>query len=276
MRRVEDDGAPGVAHDREGAHVGDEVVVAERRPALAHHDVVLAAGLARLVDDVLHVGGREELALLDVHGLARARDRMDEIGLAAKERGRMHDVDDLRDGWHVLFGVHVGEDRDADRLLYLGEDLEALLHPRAANGLTRAAVGFVVRRLEDEGDAERARHLFQLPRDVHLQLFALDHARPGDEEEGLVQPDVETAQLHASEPPITFNAGSGTRSLCCSSAAFTNDVKSGCPSRGVEVNSGWYCTPTNHGWSASSEISVRSSALVLALMTRPACSRRGT
>ena len=40
MRGVEDDRAAGVAHDRERAHVGDEVVVAERRAALAHHDVV--------------------------------------------------------------------------------------------------------------------------------------------------------------------------------------------------------------------------------------------
>src|SRR5262249_53974972 len=82
--------------------------------------------------------------------------------------------------------------------------------------------------------------------------------------------------FHASLPPMTFSAGSGTRSLCCSSAALMNEVKSGCPSRGVEVNSGWYCTPTNHGWSCSSEISVRSSALVFALMHSPADSRRDT
>src|SRR5204863_5169562 len=106
--------------------------------------------------------------------------------------------------------------------------------------------------------------------------LGLDDARTGDEEEGLVQPDFKAAQLHASLPPMTLSAGSGTRSLCCSIAALMNDVNSGWPSRGVEVNSGWYWQPKNHGWSASSAISVRSSALVLALTSRPAASSRGT
>ena len=52
----------------------------------------------------------------------------------------------------------------------------------------------------------------QLAGHVHLQLLALDHARPGDEEEGPVEADVETAKFHqALPPPITFSAGSGTR-----------------------------------------------------------------
>jgi hypothetical protein len=42
--------------------------------------------------------GREELALLDVDGLAALRDGADEVGLAAEEGGRLQRVDDGRGG----------------------------------------------------------------------------------------------------------------------------------------------------------------------------------
>ena len=94
MGRVEHHRAAGLAHDREAAHVGNEVVVAERGAALADHDrLFVDAGrlgrVPRLVDDVLHVVRRHELRLLDVHRLARRRDRVDEIGLAGEEGRRL-------------------------------------------------------------------------------------------------------------------------------------------------------------------------------------------
>src|SRR5579862_1640619 len=57
------------AHDGKRAHVRHEIVVAEGEAALAYHDPGVAGG-ARLVDHVLHLPWREELALLDVDRLA--------------------------------------------------------------------------------------------------------------------------------------------------------------------------------------------------------------
>jgi hypothetical protein len=196
VRGVEDHGTAGVAHDRQRAHVGHEVVVAEGSAALAHHDVVGAARLARLVHHVLHVGGREELALLDVHRLAGACDGMDEVRLAAEEGWRLQHVHVLGHLRHFFLGVNVGQHRDAECVPYLGEDLETLFHAGAAEAFPRAAVRLVIRGLEDEGDAQLARHLLQLAGHVHLQLLALDDAGARNEEEGLVEPGIETAQLH--------------------------------------------------------------------------------
>lgn len=39
----------------------------------------------------------------------------------------------------------------------------------------------------------------------------------------------------------------GQTSRDCSSAAATNPAKSGCGSNGLDFNSGWNCTPINHG-----------------------------
>jgi hypothetical protein len=62
-----------------------------------------------LLHDLHHVLGREELALLDVHGLPAARHRLDEVGLADEERGGLQDVDHLRHRRDLVDGVHVGE-----------------------------------------------------------------------------------------------------------------------------------------------------------------------
>jgi hypothetical protein len=183
--------------------IGDEVVVAEARTAFAGHEAVfrqslLAGSGACLVDHVLHVVRRQELPLLDVHRLARLRHGADEIGLAAQERRRLQHVDHLRGGGDVVLGVDVGEHRHAQLAPHGGQDLQALLAARTAKGRAGGAVGLVEAALEDERDAQRGRDLLELAGDVHLQLLGFDHAGTGDEEEGLVEPDVESAEFHAT------------------------------------------------------------------------------
>src|SRR5450432_2137629 len=269
VRCVEHDRRVRLAHDRQAAHVGDEVVVAEARATLAGHEAVFRQAFfarrgARLVDHVLHVVGREELALLDVHRLAALRDGADEVGLPAQERGRLQHVDRGRGGSDLVLAVHVGDHRHGELALHLGEDLEALVDARPAKRRAARAVGLVVARLEDERNAERGGHFLELPGDVHLELLGLDDAGTGDQEERMSEPRVEAAELHAA----TFSV----RVAWCWSAAWMNDLKSGWPPHGVDLNSGWNCTPMNHGWIAvgNSTISVSRSRCVIAETTRPA------
>jgi hypothetical protein len=44
-------------------------------------------------------------------------------------------------------------------------------------------------------------------------------------------------------------------SRACRTAAAMKPANSGCGSNGFDFSSGWYCTPTNHGWSGYSMIS---------------------
>src|SRR5690606_22729668 len=115
-------------------------------------------------------------------------------------------------------------------------------------------------------DAECRGDLLQLAGDVELKLHRLDHAGTGDQEDGLVEADVESAKLHAdaslsSLPPAL-----------CSRAARTKPMNSGWPWRGVDRNSGCAWQAMNQGWSASSTISTSRSSIDLALITRPASS----
>ena len=94
VRDVEDDRDAQLAHDRKRAHVHDEVVIAEARAALGHDDARVAR-LDDLGDRVLHVVGREELALLDVDDAAGLRGGRDEVGLPREERRNLQHVGDV-------------------------------------------------------------------------------------------------------------------------------------------------------------------------------------
>ena len=99
VRSVEDHRRK-LPHDGQRAHIDDQVVVAETRSALGDEHSLVARGVA-LFDGVLHVPGRDELALLDVdHALAQGRGD-DQVGLAAEESGDLQDVGDFGDGGDV-------------------------------------------------------------------------------------------------------------------------------------------------------------------------------
>ena len=203
VRRVEHHRCLGLAHDREASHVGDQVVVAEAHATLASEEAVfrqafVACRGARLVDDVDHVVRREELALLDVHRLAALRHGTDEIGLPAQEGRCLQQVDRACRGFDLVLAVHVGHQRHAERALDLGQDLQPQVDARAAERCAARAVGLVVARLEDERHAERRGDFLELAGDIHLQLFRLDDAGAGDEEERLVETDLEAAELQAA------------------------------------------------------------------------------
>ena len=81
--------------------------------------ICCVAGGARLVDHVLHFPGRQELALLDVHGLALRAHGDDEIRLAAQKRRGLQHVDHRGHFGERRVLVHVGEHRHADLLAHL-------------------------------------------------------------------------------------------------------------------------------------------------------------
>ncbi len=80
--------------------------------------------------------------------------------------------------------------------LHVREDPQALLHAGAAERRVGTAVRLVVRRLEDERDAEVRADDLQLARHVHLQLPRLDDAGARDQEERMVEADVVAAEIH--------------------------------------------------------------------------------
>lgn len=182
---VEDDGGE-LAHDGKRAHVNDEVVVAKAGSSLGEGDAV-AAAVANLFDGVAHVGGGNELTLLDVDGAAVLLGGLgggdEEIGLAAEEGGDLEDVDGLGDAGAVLGGMDVGEDGEAVGLRDGLEDAGAFLDAGAAEAVDGGSVGLVVAGLEDVGDVEVGGDALDGVGHGAGVLLGLDDAGAGDEEE---------------------------------------------------------------------------------------------
>src|SRR5207237_179485 len=97
VRGVEDHGAAEFLHHRDAAHVVDELAVTEGAAALGE-DQVRVAPLGHLRDDVFHVPGGHELALLDVHGPTGLGGGEEQVRLAGQEGGNLEQVDHLPRG----------------------------------------------------------------------------------------------------------------------------------------------------------------------------------
>ncbi len=143
MGGVEDHGrARGARQDRQRAHVRHEGVVAERRAALGHQHVGIAAA-GDLGHHVRHVPRGQELALLDVHHPAGRRRGQQQIGLPAQEGRDLQHVDGLGHRCALLRLVHVGQDRQAEAVADLGEDRQRLRQPDATAALGAGPVRLV-------------------------------------------------------------------------------------------------------------------------------------
>ena len=122
---------------------------------------------------------RDELALLDIHDAAGAPRFEQQIGLAAKERRDLQDVDHLGGGSRLRGLVDIGED-GVPIGFHAGENPQAFFQARAAETGEAGAIGLVERRFEDErpGDvADGARHEVDV-------LLAFDDAGTGDQGQG--------------------------------------------------------------------------------------------
>ena len=80
--------AIGRSHNGKRAHVRDQIVVAETRTAFTHHDLLITGRLG-LCHDVGHVGGCQELSLLDIHRFVLSTNVADEVGLPAQKSRRL-------------------------------------------------------------------------------------------------------------------------------------------------------------------------------------------
>ena len=194
MGGIEDDGIAEGAHDRERAHIDDEIVVAEGGAALRQQDVRVAS-LQYLVHHVPHILRREELSLLHVDGLAGQRRLIDEIGLPAEERGNLQDVHDLGGGLRLRLGMDVGDDGNVQFLLDLRQHGKSLFEAGPAEAVEGRTVRLVKGRLENVRYAETVGYRLDFPPDVERPLQSLQHAGPRKKRQRVSRADLKIPDL---------------------------------------------------------------------------------
>ena len=131
------------------------------------------------------VPGRQELALLEVHGAARGGGGQQQVRLAAEEGRDLEHVHRLGHRGALVGLVHVRQHRHAQAAADLRQDVQPLLHGRAPVAGEAGPVGLVEAGLEDEGDAPALGQVQEAGSQEVGVLPAFDDAGPGDEEEAL-------------------------------------------------------------------------------------------
>ena len=184
MSGVKDHRTAQILHERDGAHVADQVAVAEAR-APFREQKFLVAHLGHLGDHVLHVPRGHELALLDVDGPAGAAGGEKEVGLPGQERGHLQQVAHLGHGLCLVAFVDIGGHGQPSPLLDGRERPQPRLQARPAERFAGCPVGLVERRLEDQRHLQARRHLLEPVGDVQRQLVRLDDAGAGNPQQGL-------------------------------------------------------------------------------------------
>src|SRR5438445_668986 len=163
-------------------------------PTLGQQDGLVALR-EDLVDDVLHVSRGDELALLDVDGLAGGRRRQEQIGLAAQERGDLEHVQHVGGGIDLRDLMDVREHRHAQRVAHLLQDSQSFDEAGPAVAVDRRAVGLVVRRFVDVGHPAVGSDLRQALGRHERVLFVFDRARAADEHEWMPAADGDRADM---------------------------------------------------------------------------------
>ena len=177
---IVDDGIAEFGEDGKGAHVDDEVVVAEACATFGENDFGVAAG-SDFFGDVAHVPRRKELRFLDVDDAAGFGGGDQKISLAREECWDLQDIRDLG-GRSGLGGVvDVGEDRELQIGFDFSEDAQSFGQSRAAKGFYRGTIGLVVRGFEDVGDAAIGGNLGDTFSHGPRMRFGFDDARTGNE-----------------------------------------------------------------------------------------------
>src|SRR4030095_11956577 len=130
------------SHDGERPKVHDQVVIPKRSSTLGKEKPI-AAGLACLVHNVLHLPGREKLSLLYIHDSACPGRGNNQVGLSAEKRWNLKNIDNLRSGFGVGCLMDIRQDRHPGFLANFSKNLQSVLNDDAAKRANRTAVGFI-------------------------------------------------------------------------------------------------------------------------------------
>ena len=161
---------------------GDQSVVAEAHAALGDQNIRIARA-GDLGDHILHVLGRQELALLHIDHLAGMGGGDQKVGLAAEESGNLQHIHGLGHGGALIALMHIGQNRQTEMLANLREDRQSPFQPQPPLGVGAGAIGLVETGFINQADAGLGAGLFQGARHVEGMGAAFQLARSGDDGE---------------------------------------------------------------------------------------------
>ena len=199
MGGVHDHRIPGARHDRQGAHIRHQRVVAKADTAFRQKDAAVA-GRGDLFGDIRHIPGGKELPLLDVHHRPGFASGQQQVGLTTKKGRDLDDVHHLCCKARLTGIMHICQHRHARRADRF-QNLQPGVDPQAPAALQRGAVGLVIAGLEHELRACGRTGLVQCSGDHLGVVQAFQLARPGNHQQGAGIADGQSADINVFHHP---------------------------------------------------------------------------
>ena len=226
MGGVEHHRPAGRRHDRQGAHVGDQRVVAEAGAALADQDLARRRAARALGHHVGHVPGRQELALLDVDRPAGRGRGGQKVGLPAQEGRDLEHVDRLGHR-PALVGSHGRRSSPGSRSARGPRPGLAGPCPGRGRAGCRRWCGWPCRRSSCRSARCRARAAISTSAAAVSSacVAALDRAGPGDQDQRQVVADPERRRCATC---ADHSAAHLRPAATARRAASMNEANSGC------------------------------------------------
>jgi len=228
--------------DGERAHVGNQIAVAEGEAALANENIFLFGSFSALSTTFFISPGERNWPFLMFTGRpAEAAAWMKSVWRQRKA-GVCSTSTTAADRFHLFLGMHVGQHGDAYLALHFRKYFRPASMPRPRKDLPELRFALSYDDLKISGMPSGRQISSRATGGVDLQLARLDDAGTRDGEKA-VYPN--RPRNHRVSRRDDRQRAAGRFALArCLSAAVTKALNRGWPARGVEVNSGWNCTPT--------------------------------
>src|SRR5262249_19546805 len=112
MSRVKNNTAIQFLHNFEGTKIDNQIVISKGSTSFGEQNLVIARAL-NLRDHILHIPRRHELPFLEVYHFPGLRGCQQEIGLPAKKRRDLQNIDAVRKLGCLRSFMDVSQDRNA-------------------------------------------------------------------------------------------------------------------------------------------------------------------
>src|SRR5262245_21295507 len=153
MGDIEDDRIAEALHNRNRAHIDDQVIISKTRAAFSDNNFAPPTGF-ELFDDVADLPGCEELPLLDVDRSPALGSSDEQVRLPAEKRGNLDNISHFGDGCDLSSFMDVCQNVYLEFIFHPLQNPQPFIHPHPAEGPSRGPISLIVRSLEDKRNIE--------------------------------------------------------------------------------------------------------------------------
>ncbi|MPN08971.1 hypothetical protein SDC9_156259 [bioreactor metagenome] len=136
MRSIHDYRITKITHNRQSAHIRNQVVVAEAGAAFRQHDIIVACFFC-FGNDIFHIPWCQKLAFFNIDYFAGFCCLIDQICLTAKKRRYLQNIQNFSCFFYLAAFMDIADCRHAEIFFDLSDNFQTFFQTRSAERFIR-------------------------------------------------------------------------------------------------------------------------------------------